>query len=312
MCDIHAIPMILFEEARAEDGRARGRLLDWYRNYLRLMARSLLEGAMRARLDPSDLIQDTFLKAHGEFEQFAGATEPELVAWLRKILARNIADQAKHLDHAVQVDWECAFVESEKLFRRAISVFDDLVADFPSMPWYRKELVRALIHQGQVFGELRSMDEALSALRRAIAVGNATPDLSKNVAMQADAALARVLVGYGPHLQGSTPKRRSPKRSTSVAERRQSLRRRTAIPRGSSHAASVGGRISGSRPGSGPRRKPPIAKPLPSLRICAAATPRLGRSWTRSHARRDPQGEGSADTPAGPQCNSLTPSTPLR
>jgi RNA polymerase sigma-70 factor (ECF subfamily) len=93
-CEVN--PKQLLRAARAGDGLARGRLLELYRNYLRLIARSLVDGALRVRLDPSDLVQETFLKAHREFDQFAGATEPELVAWLRQILVRNIADEAKY------------------------------------------------------------------------------------------------------------------------------------------------------------------------------------------------------------------------
>jgi RNA polymerase sigma-70 factor (ECF subfamily) len=89
-------PEQLLTAARAGNGPARGRLLELYRNYLRLIARSLVDGALQARLDPSDLVQETFLKAHREFNQFTGATEPELVAWLRQILVRNLADQAKY------------------------------------------------------------------------------------------------------------------------------------------------------------------------------------------------------------------------
>lgn len=88
--------MHLLERARGHDLEARGRLLDRYRNYLRVMARSLAEGALRVHLDPSDLVQETYLKAHGEFSQFAGGTEPELVGWLRRILVRHAVDQARH------------------------------------------------------------------------------------------------------------------------------------------------------------------------------------------------------------------------
>ena len=95
MVEPESNPETLLQSARAGDGLARGRLLELYRNYLRLMARSLADVTLRARLDPSDLVQETFLKAHRQFGAFAGATEPELVAWLRQILVRNIADQAK-------------------------------------------------------------------------------------------------------------------------------------------------------------------------------------------------------------------------
>ena len=51
---------------------------------------------MQVRLDASDLVQETFLKAHREFGQFLGPSEPELAAWLRQILVRTLANQARH------------------------------------------------------------------------------------------------------------------------------------------------------------------------------------------------------------------------
>ena len=91
-----AIPDELIVQARGGDEAALGTLLELYRNYLRLVARSLIGVALRVKLEPSDLVQETFLKAHREFAGFAGQGEPELVAWLRRILSRTLADQVKH------------------------------------------------------------------------------------------------------------------------------------------------------------------------------------------------------------------------
>src|SRR5271167_164059 len=90
-----AIPELLLQQTRAGDEAARGQLLELYRNYLRLMARTLISQPLRVRLDASDLVQETFLKAHREFSGFLGSTEPELVAWLRQILVRSLADQVR-------------------------------------------------------------------------------------------------------------------------------------------------------------------------------------------------------------------------
>jgi RNA polymerase sigma-70 factor, ECF subfamily len=108
------MPGRLLEQARAGDAIARGELLELYRNYLRLVARSLISTALRVKLDPSDLVQETFLKAHREFTQFAGRGEPELVAWLRRILVTSLANQVKHhrrraRDHQRQ-DYREAFI----------------------------------------------------------------------------------------------------------------------------------------------------------------------------------------------------------
>ncbi len=89
-------PAQLMKSARAGNEAALGRLLELYRNYLRLVTRSVIDGALQVRVDPSDVVQETFLKAHREFGRFLGETEAELVAWLRQILVRNIADEAKY------------------------------------------------------------------------------------------------------------------------------------------------------------------------------------------------------------------------
>ncbi len=96
MSQADAIPDRLLAQARAGDAAAQGQLFELYRNYLRLIARSMLDNALRLQLDASDLVQETFLKAHRQFESFAGRDEPQLIAWLRQILVRTLADQARY------------------------------------------------------------------------------------------------------------------------------------------------------------------------------------------------------------------------
>ena len=82
----------LIEEARKARPGALDRLLAAYRNYLRLLARTGIDASLRGKVDPSDLVQEALLKAHQHFGQLRGDTEAELVAWLRQILARCLAD----------------------------------------------------------------------------------------------------------------------------------------------------------------------------------------------------------------------------
>ncbi len=95
MSEIRVPSGLLLVQARDGDAAAQGQLLELYRNYLRLMARTLINQPLRIRLDASDLVQETFLTAHREFSGFLGSTEPELVAWLRQILVRSLADQVR-------------------------------------------------------------------------------------------------------------------------------------------------------------------------------------------------------------------------
>jgi RNA polymerase sigma-70 factor (ECF subfamily) len=82
----------LIDRARREEPGALDRLLDSYRNYLRLLARTGLDVSLQGKADPSDLVQDALLKASQCFGQFRGANDAELAGWLRQILARCLAD----------------------------------------------------------------------------------------------------------------------------------------------------------------------------------------------------------------------------
>jgi RNA polymerase sigma-70 factor (ECF subfamily) len=86
-------PERLLRLAQAGDGPALGQMLELYRNYLTLLARYQIGRRLQGKVDASDLVQETFLEAHRDFGQFRGGTEAELVGWLRRILATNLANQ---------------------------------------------------------------------------------------------------------------------------------------------------------------------------------------------------------------------------
>ena len=56
------------------------------------MAKAQVESWLRVKVDASDVVQQTLLEAHRDFDGFQGKSEQELLAWLRKILAHNVAD----------------------------------------------------------------------------------------------------------------------------------------------------------------------------------------------------------------------------
>lgn len=113
------------QSARAGDASAAGRLLEKYRSYLRLIADAHIQRALANRADASDLVQETFLDAHRDLADFKGATEPELLGWLRRILNRNVVDQIRH--HGAQRrDWRRDGSLEEMVERSSAAIHDAL------------------------------------------------------------------------------------------------------------------------------------------------------------------------------------------
>jgi RNA polymerase sigma-70 factor (ECF subfamily) len=86
----------LLRLARAGDERALGALLEEHRAYLRLLCRLEIGRLLQAKVDASDVVQDTFLRAHRAFGEFRGTGVPEFVGWLRRILARQLSNTIRH------------------------------------------------------------------------------------------------------------------------------------------------------------------------------------------------------------------------
>ncbi len=71
--------------------------LERFRAYLMMLARVEMRGVVREKHNPSDMVQLTFLQAHRGIEKFEGTTEEQMRAWLRRILARNLAHAYRDL-----------------------------------------------------------------------------------------------------------------------------------------------------------------------------------------------------------------------
>lgn len=71
-----------------------------YREYLLVLARAGLAARLRAKLDPSDIVQETLLAAQRELHGFRGSAPAELAAWLRRILARRLVDAQREYGRA--------------------------------------------------------------------------------------------------------------------------------------------------------------------------------------------------------------------
>jgi RNA polymerase sigma-70 factor (ECF subfamily) len=78
----------------AEDG---GLAVERFRSYLLLLVRTRLRGFPDARINASDVVQQTLLDAYRQRQQFRGEGPSEMAAWLRRMLACNLADAHRAL-----------------------------------------------------------------------------------------------------------------------------------------------------------------------------------------------------------------------
>src|SRR5579884_1951025 len=86
----------LIRRCRSGEAGARDQLFARYQHYLYVLAQAQLGRHLRTKCAPSDLVQQTLLEAHRDFAGFQGQHEGELLAWLRRILAHNLFNEARH------------------------------------------------------------------------------------------------------------------------------------------------------------------------------------------------------------------------
>lgn len=86
----------MIDQAKRGDVIALGTLLERHRERLKMSVKGLIGPSLRSKIDASDIVQETFLRAHRQFSNFRGRDEPSLRAWLRKILAHCLTDQIRH------------------------------------------------------------------------------------------------------------------------------------------------------------------------------------------------------------------------
>ena len=114
--------------------------LEPYRRYLEVLARVHLDTRLRGKLDPTDIVQQTLLRACAALPDLRGQSPESLAAWLRKILARTLADTVKHY-HRDRRDVDLERSLQADLDHSSMSLAGGLVADqtSPSQAAQRNE-----------------------------------------------------------------------------------------------------------------------------------------------------------------------------
>lgn len=141
----------VLEKAKAGDASCVGELLAVYRDYLLGIAVAKLDPRVRARCNPSDVVQETLMEAFRDFHQFRGGLEREFLAWIRQILSNNLARMVElHLltdkrDMRRERPIEQAVVGESKLERRDYWLTDD--GKSPSSVLQKKEQLATMLER---------------------------------------------------------------------------------------------------------------------------------------------------------------------
>ncbi len=71
--------------------------LERFRHYLTLLARMEVGPGNLCYIDASGLVNETLFNAQQQWDQFRGTNDAELAAWLRRMLACNLADEFRRI-----------------------------------------------------------------------------------------------------------------------------------------------------------------------------------------------------------------------
>jgi RNA polymerase sigma-70 factor, ECF subfamily len=137
--------------------------LEPFRKYLKVLAELHLDRRLRGKLDPSDVVQQTMLRACSALGELRQDQPEVLAAWLRRILARTLADAVKHyerdrrdigLERSLEADLD-----------RSASGFAAWLADDQTSPSGRAERNEELLRMIDALAELPDLMREVVVLK---------------------------------------------------------------------------------------------------------------------------------------------------
>ncbi|MEM7261567.1 MAG: sigma-70 family RNA polymerase sigma factor [Planctomycetota bacterium] len=156
----------LVDRLREGDEDALGPLFSVYRQHLHRMFHFRIDRRLRSRVDPSDVIQETYLDAAQRLRHFVAKPELSFLAWLRMVAGQRLIEVHRQHLGAQQRDarLEVSRRESTTPDATSVSIVRHLLGDLtsPSENAMRDELAERL--QG-ILDSMDPMDREVIALR---------------------------------------------------------------------------------------------------------------------------------------------------
>jgi RNA polymerase sigma-70 factor (ECF subfamily) len=92
----NAVETALLRQAAAGDRSSWGELLARHRDRLVRMVAVRLDGRLRGRLDPSDVIQEAYLEASARLPEYVARSDLPFFLWLRLLAGQKLAFLHRH------------------------------------------------------------------------------------------------------------------------------------------------------------------------------------------------------------------------
>lgn len=183
---------------------APGLSLEQFRPYLSVLARIYWGRKYRRRLDTSDIVQQTLLRAHQAWTTFRGQDAAELTAWLRRILSSTIANAAR--EHAAAAR-DITREQPDDAGMEASSLrLTGLLADPGESPSGRAMEVEQSVQLAKALSELPELQREAVILRycSGMSIGEVAAELGRSSAGVAS-LLRRGLARLREQLNGHHP-----------------------------------------------------------------------------------------------------------
>ncbi len=149
----------LLQAAEHGDAVALGRLIDLHRDYLRRVVDLRIDRALRGRVDPSDVVQETQIAATQRIADFIERRPTSFKLWLRgEAMQQIVAQRRRHVAAARRsVDRECSISNVSSLL-----IARNLLHGTPSEAVERKELAERV---RQLMENMPEKDREILTLR---------------------------------------------------------------------------------------------------------------------------------------------------
>ncbi|WP_425617143.1 sigma-70 family RNA polymerase sigma factor [Anatilimnocola sp. NA78] len=161
----------LLARAQTGDREAKGELLEPLRDFLHMLAVRQSDARLSGRIDASDIVHETYVRALSSLEQFRGSQRPEFLAWLRTVHEHVVQNLAREhiLAQKRSTNRERQFTDSNGPQLAAIS------GSTPSGNLMQAEIILHLIH---------ALDSLPSDQREAIRLRYFESQSLDNIALQ--------------------------------------------------------------------------------------------------------------------------------